>query len=65
MTLLKKYKDMANTRGDYNNVNTRHFMLPTMGEMIEEDLMNDLLQQFVNEDANEDFTNQSHRKGGW
>ena len=58
--LLKKYKQMANTRGDYNNVNTRHFMLPTMGEMIEEDLMNDLLKQFVNEDVNDDFTNQSH-----
>ena len=58
--LLKKYKDMANTRGDYNNVNTRHFMLPTMGEMIEEDLMNDLLKQFIDEDVNNDFTNQSH-----
>ena len=54
MTLLKKYKDMANTRGDYNNINIRNFMLPTMGEMIEEDLMNDLLKEFANQDGDND-----------
>ena len=53
--MLKKYKDMANTRGDYNNINARHFMLPTMGEMIEEDLMSDLLRQFVDNDVNKDY----------
>lgn len=59
-SILKKYKDMANTRGDFNNINMRNFMLPTMGEMIEEDLMNDLLKQFVDEDVNNDFVNQDH-----
>lgn len=56
--VLKKYKDMANTRGDFNTINMRHFMLPTMGEMIQEDLMSDLLQQFVDDDVNNDFDNQ-------
>lgn len=56
--ILKKYKDMANTRSDFNTINMRHFMLPTMGEMIQEDLMSDLLQQFVDNDANNDFENQ-------
>ena len=55
MSMLKKYKDMANTRGDYNNINGRHFMLPTMGEMIEEDLMSDLLKQFVDNDVNNQY----------
>lgn len=56
--ILKKYKDMANTRSDYNTVNNINFMLPTMGEMVEEDLMNDLLEQFVDNDSNNVFENQ-------
>ena len=56
--ILRKYKDMANTRSDFNTINMRNFMLPTMGEMIQEDLMSDLLQQFVDDDVNNDFENQ-------
>lgn len=56
--ILKKYKHMANTRSDYNTINNSNFMLPTMGEMVEEDLMNDLLEQFVNNDSNNDFKDQ-------
>ena len=37
--ILKKYKHMANTRSDYNTINNITFMLPTMGEMVEEDSM--------------------------
>ena len=46
-SLLKKYKDMANTRSDWNNINVNNFMLPNMGEMVQEDLMSDLLKQFL------------------
>lgn len=56
--ILKKYKHMANTRSDYNTINNINFMLPTMGEMVEEDLMSDLLEQFVNNDSNNDFKDQ-------
>lgn len=58
--ILKKYMDMANTRGDFNTINNANFMLPTMGEMVQEDLMNEILQQYVDNDSNNDFNNQEY-----
>lgn len=58
--ILKKYKDMANTRDDFNTINPANFMLPTMGEMVQEDLMSEIYQQYVDNDVDGDKTNQSH-----
>ena len=56
--ILKKYKDMANTRDDFNTINPSNFMLPTMGEMVQEDLMSEILAQFEDGDATGDLKNQ-------
>ncbi|MGL4877960.1 hypothetical protein [Paraclostridium dentum] len=45
--VLNKYKDMASTRSDFNTISTNKFMLPTMGEMVQEDLMSEILQQYT------------------
>ena len=50
-TLLNKYRDMAKVRDDYNTINPNNFLLPTMGEMVQEDLMNEILEQYTNIDG--------------
>lgn len=46
-SVLQKYKDMAKIRDDFNTINPDNFMLPTMGEMVQEDLMAEILQDFI------------------
>lgn len=50
-TLLNKYRDMAKIRDDYNTINNNNFLLPTMGEMVQEDLMNEILEQYISSDG--------------
>lgn len=52
--VLSKYKDMAKIRDDFNTINPAHFMLPTMGEMVQEDLMTEILQGFMDDENIED-----------
>ncbi|MEG1494754.1 MAG: hypothetical protein RR406_00420 [Bacilli bacterium] len=49
-TVLDKYKDMAELRDDFNSINPANFLLPTMGEMVQEDLMAEILQDYANGD---------------
>lgn len=49
---LQKYKDMINLRNDFNTIDLNNFLLPTMGEMVQEDLMSEILQDFI---ENEDY----------
>lgn len=50
-SIIDKYLDMADTRDDYDCVSNSNFMTPTMGEMIQEDLMNEILQQYVDDEV--------------
>ena len=52
---LKKYKDMANLRDDFNTIDVNNFMLPTIGEMVQEDLMAEILQNFMEDENIEDI----------
>lgn len=54
-SLKDKYVEMAENRDDFNHINNRNFMLPTMGEMVQEDLMNEILEQYVNGDFEEGY----------
>ena len=45
--VLDKFKAMAQIRDDFNTINPSNFMLPTMGEMVQEDLMSEILQGFI------------------
>lgn len=51
---LKKLKDMANLRDDFNAINVNNFILPTMGEMVQEDLMSEILQGFMDDEEYQD-----------
>ena len=46
--VLDKYKDIAKIRDDFYTINPANFMLPTMGEMVQEDLMAEILQDYMN-----------------
>lgn len=48
--LMQKYRDMANMRGDFSMIDPSRFMTPTMGEMIEEDLMYNIYKK-IDEDT--------------
>lgn len=45
--VVEKYRDMAKIRDDFNTINPANFMLPTIGEMVQEDLMSEILQGFI------------------
>ena len=47
--VMKKYRDMANTRGDYSMIDPACFATPTMGEMLEEDLMYSIYKKIEEE----------------
>ena len=53
--VLDKYRDMAKLRDDFNTINPARFMLPTMGEMVQEDLMSEILQGFMENENIEDI----------
>lgn len=55
---LQKYKDMAKLRDDFETIDINNFLLPTIGEMVQEDLMSEILQNFMD---NEDY--QDKEKG--
>lgn len=54
-SFLRKYKDMANLRDDFNTINVDNFLLPSMGEMVQEDLMSEILQNFMEDENVEDI----------
>ena len=54
-SLKDKYIQMAENRDDFNHINNSNFMLPDMGEMIQEDLMAEILEQYVNGDFEEGY----------
>lgn len=45
--IINKYKDMANMRDDFYNIEKSNYITPTMGEMIQEDLMSEIYKQYV------------------
>ena len=45
-SLIDKYIKMAENRDDFNCIDTNKFLLPDMSEMIQEDLMNEILDQY-------------------
>ena len=49
-SLKDKYVKMAENRDDFNYIDPKKFLLPDMGEMTEEDLMNEILQQYNDAD---------------
>lgn len=51
---LKKYKDMVSLRNDFNTIDLDNFILPTMGEMVQEDLMSEILQNFMEDEEYKD-----------
>lgn len=54
-SLKDKYIAMAENRDDFNHINNKHFMLPTMGEMIQEDLMSEILEDYVSGDFEQGY----------
>lgn len=44
--LLNKYKQLAEDRDDLNYINLDNFLLPDMNEMVAEDLMAEVYQQY-------------------
>ena len=54
-SLKDKYIEMAENRDDFNHINNKHFMLPTMGEMTQEDLMNEILSEYVSGELEEGY----------
>lgn len=48
--IMQKYRDMANMRGDFSMIDPSKFLTPTMGEMLEEDLMYNIYKQ-IDEDT--------------
>ena len=56
-TVLNKYRDMAKVRDDFNTVSNNKFLLPTMGEMVQEDLMNEILEQYTSIDGVDENAN--------
>lgn len=61
--LLKdKYIEMAENRDDFNHINNNNFMLPSMGEMIQEDLMDEILEQYIQGDFEEGYNVEDKEK---
>lgn len=54
----EKYISMANNRTDFNTISPDKFLLPTLDEMMQEDLMMEINEQFVNGDTEGDYTEQ-------
>lgn len=52
MDLKDKYIQMASNRDDFNHISNSNFILPDMGEMVQEDLMTEIYQQY--KDGNTD-----------
>ena len=50
-----KYIKMAANRNDFNNIDVSNFMLPDMNEMVQEDLMSEIYQQFLNGDTDDKY----------
>ncbi len=51
--LIKKYKQMANTRRDYEDIDIKD-CIPTLDEMIQDDLMYEILEKAANGGTEED-----------
>ena len=46
-TMKDKYVEMANTRDDYNSINPDNFLTPNMNEMVDEDLMMEIYEDYI------------------
>lgn len=53
--LIRKYKEMADFRRDYEDVDIRD-CIPTLDEMVKDDLMYDILEKAVNGETEKDVT---------
>ena len=51
--LLEKYKQLAENREDY--IDPSNFILPDMNEMVAEDLMSEIYQQYEDGDIDKDY----------
>ena len=49
--LRDKYVQMAESK-DKSIIDSSNFLLPDMGEMVQEDLMQEIYQQYINGDVN-------------
>lgn len=54
--LKDKYIQMAENRDDYSYIDNSNFLLPDMGEMVAEDLMAEIQEQYVNGDTDGNYT---------
>ena len=54
-TMKDKYVEMANTRDDYNSINPDNFLTPNMNEMVDEDLMMEIYEDYINNDPDLDL----------
>lgn len=61
-SLKDKYIEMAANRDDFNHINNNNFMLPSMGEMIQEDLMDEILQQYIKGELEEGYNVEDKEK---
>ena len=51
--LILKYKQMANTRRDYEDIDIKD-CIPTLDEMVQDDLMYEVLEKVANGDTEKD-----------
>ena len=54
--MKEKYVSMANNRDDFNGIDPNKFLLPDMNEMVQEDLMSEIYQQYVKENTDDNYT---------
>lgn len=54
-SLKDKLIEMAENKDDFNQISNSNFMLPDMGEMVQEDLMSEILQQYANGDLDQEY----------
>ena len=52
----EKYISMANNRSDFNTVNPKKFLTPDMDEMMQEDLMSEIYQQYVDKNTDGEYS---------
>ena len=58
--IKNKYIEMASTRDDYNCINPENFLTPNLNEMIEEDLMLEIYEQYLEGDATDSLKNKNY-----
>lgn len=54
-----KYVNMAKNRNDFNTINPKNFLTPDMDEMMQEDLMSEIYQQYVDKNTDGKYTDKN------